>query len=98
MMRARLAGIGLALGIATAAGAQNPAQPPLAPATMVGVVRDSTGAPIADAEVVIRELTQGTRTNARGEFTLRDIPVGAYQVWFRRLGYRSVDYNWEARP
>lgn len=95
MMRARLAAIGLALGIATAAGAQNP---PLAPATMVGVVRDSTGAPIADAEVIIRELTQGTRTNARGEFALRDVPVGAYQVWFRRLGYRSVDYNWEARP
>jgi len=98
MMRARLAAIGLALGIATGAGAQNPAQPALAPATLAGVVRDSTGAPIADAEVVVRELTQGTRTNARGEFTLRDILPGAHQVWFRRLGYRSVDYNWDARP
>ncbi len=97
-MQRTLAALGFAVGFARAAAAQNPAQPALAPATIAGVVRDSTGAPIADAEVVVRELTQGTRTNARGEFTLRDIPPGAHQVWFRRLGYRSVDYNWEARP
>ncbi len=92
--------VALVIAVATARGAagQNPAPPALLPATIAGVVRDSTGAPIADAEVVVRELTQGTRTNARGEFTLRDIAPGAYQVWFRRLGYRSVDYNWEARP
>jgi hypothetical protein len=97
-MRRTLVVLGLCLGTASAAAGQNPAQPALAPATIAGVVRDSAGAPIADAEVVVRELTQGTRTNARGEFTLRDIPPGAHQVWFRRLGYRSVDYNWEARP
>ena len=97
-MRRTLAAVGIALATASAAAGQNPAQTALSPATIAGVVRDSTGAPIADAEVVVRELTQGTRTNARGEFTLRDIPPGAYQVWFRRLGYRSVDYNWEARP
>ena len=97
-MRRALAALGIVLGAASPAAGQNPAQPTLPPATLAGVVRDSTGAPIADAEVVVRELTQGTRTNARGEFTLRDIPPGAHQVWFRRLGYRSVDYNWEARP
>jgi hypothetical protein len=97
-MRRALAAIGAALALGTAASGQNPTVPPLPPASIAGVVRDSTGAPIADAEVVVRELTQGTRTNARGEFTLRDVPAGAYQVWFRRLGYRSVDYNWEARP
>jgi len=94
-MRRALVALGIFLGAASAAAGQNPA---LAPSTLVGVVRDSTGAPIGDAEVVVRELTQATRTNARGEFTLRDVPPGAHQVWFRRLGYRSVDYNWEARP
>src|SRR6476620_5111320 len=94
-MRRALAALGILLGAAGAAAGQNPA---LAPSTIAGVVRDSTGAPIPDAEIVVRELTQGTRTNTRGEFSLRDVPPGAYQVWFRRLGYRSVDYNWEARP
>lgn len=97
-MRRALNALAIALGAASVAAGQNPAQPALPPATIAGVVRDSTGTPIADAEVVVRELTQGTRTNARGEFTLRDIAPGAYQVWFRRLGYRSVDYNWAARP
>jgi hypothetical protein len=99
-MRRTLAAIGLALGTASVVPAQNPATPapPLPAATLTGVVRDSTGAPIADAEVIVRERTQGTRTNERGEFALREVPPGAYQVWFRRLGFRSVDYNWEARP
>ncbi len=97
-MRRTLVALGIAFGAASVAAGQNPVPTPLAPATLAGVVRDSTGAPIPDAEVVVRELAQGTRTNARGEFTLRDIAPGAYQVWFRRLGYRSVDYNWEARP
>ena len=97
-MRRALVALGIVLGAASAAAGQNPATPALPPASLTGVVHDSTGAPIADAEVVVRELTQGTRTNARGEFSLRDIPPGAHQVWFRRLGYRSVDYNWEARP
>jgi hypothetical protein len=99
-MRRALVALCIAGGLnaVSVAAAQNPAQPALPPATMAGVVRDSTGAPIADAEVVVREMTQGTRTNARGEFTLRDVSPGAYQVWFRRLGYRSIDYNWDARP
>jgi len=97
-MRQSVAAFAIGLVAASAAFGQNPSPPALAPSTIAGVVRDSTGAPISDAEVVVRELTQGTRTNARGEFTLRDIPPGAYQVWFRRLGFRSVDYNWEAKP
>ena len=97
-MRRALAALGIVFGAASSVAGQSPAPPALSPSTIAGVVRDSTGAPIADAEVVVRELTQGTRTNARGEFTLRDVAPGAYQVWFRRLGYRSVDYNWEARP
>jgi hypothetical protein len=69
-------------------------------ASLRGTVRDSAGAAIADAEVILREGSQdirSVRANARGEFVLSDVRAGAFAVWFRRLGYRSVDYNWNAR-
>jgi hypothetical protein len=65
-------------------------------ASLSGIVRDSTGTPVRDAEVTLRNGNRGTRTNERGEFTLSDVTPGAYDVWFRRLGYRSVEYNWAA--
>ena len=83
---ATLAGV----SAATVAPAQTPAR-------LTGIVRDSAGGVLADAEVILRETSRGIRTNARGEFTLDDVAPGAYRVWFRRLGYRSVEYNWAAR-
>jgi hypothetical protein len=70
---------------------------PPAPAALAGVIRDSAAAPIADAEVIVRDLGRTGRTDARGAFELRDVPAGAHEVWFRRLGYTSVEYNWAAR-
>jgi hypothetical protein len=61
-------------------------------------VRDTSGAPVRDAEVILRDANRATRTNDRGEFTLADVQVGSYSVWFRRLGYRSIEFNWVARP
>jgi hypothetical protein len=69
-------------------------------AMLIGTIRDSTGAPIASAEIVLREkgqILKSVRTNDRGEFGLTDVSPGAYTVWFRRLGFHSVDYNWAAR-
>src|SRR4051812_16676597 len=80
---------------ATGALAQAPAQ---APATLTGVVHDSVGKPIADAEVILRDApvaTTATRSNDRGQFTLQGDP-GSHSVWLRRLGYRSVEYTWRA--
>jgi hypothetical protein len=67
-----------------------------APATLTGVVHDSAGKPIADAEVILRDANRATRTNDRGQFTIPAPSAGSYGVWFRRLGYRSVDYTWRA--
>jgi hypothetical protein len=67
---------------------------------LIGTIRDSTGAPIPSAEIVLREkgqILKTVRTNDRGEFGLSDVMPGAYTVWFRRLGFHSVDYNWAAR-
>jgi hypothetical protein len=68
-----------------------------ATATLVGTVRDSSGAPVASAEIVLRGGTMATRTDARGNFALPAVAPGAYQVWFRRLGFYSITYNWAAR-
>src|SRR5689334_12362865 len=80
----------LFLGIAAAGTAE-------AQATIAGIVRDSAGRAIGDVEVILRDTNRGTRTDNRGQFTLGDVTPGNYRVWFRRLGYTSVEYNWAAR-
>lgn len=77
-----------------AARAQNA---PPATAILAGVIRDSTAAPIADAEIIVRDVGRTGRTDARGAFELRDVPAGAHEVWFRRVGYTTIEYNWRAR-
>jgi hypothetical protein len=95
-MTQRIVLLGLCLGLGggslDAAAAQNPR-----PATLTGVVRDSAGSPIGEAEITVRDLGRTTRAGATGAFTLAGLPPGAHEVWFRRLGYRSVEYNWSAR-
>jgi hypothetical protein len=80
-----------------AASAFSQATPAPSTATLAGVVRDSTGRAVGDAEVILRDANRGTRTNENGEFTLAGVQPGTYLVWFRRLGYTSVEYNWLAR-
>ena len=98
MNRSLLAALVIACARETLPAQGNPpARPTLAPATLAGVIKDSLDKPIADAEVFLRDVGRGTRTNARGEFTLGDVPPETYEVWFRRLGYESAQYTWSAR-
>jgi hypothetical protein len=90
----RLLVLGGWLAAFQAAAGQTPAP---ANATLGGVVHDSAGAPIADAEVIVRDAGKSVRAGARGEFSVADVPPGTHEVWFRRLGYTSVEYNWKAR-
>jgi len=69
-----------------------------APATLAGVVRDSAGNGLRDVEVLIRGTTHATRTNENGEFTLAGVAPGTYRAFFRRLGFQSVEYNWQPDP
>jgi hypothetical protein len=55
--------------------------------TLRGVVADSTGAPIVNADVGIVSLHKLTHTDERGRFSFEKIPVGAVDVSIRRLGY-----------
>ena len=45
-----------------------------------GVVRDKTGAPIPDASVTLDGSTLAVRSNARGEFSLPDVPDGLVKL------------------
>lgn len=81
-----------------AAGQVAQRAPEVQRAALVGVVKDTSGAPIADAEVVMRDQGRGARTDAQGRFTLAGVEPGTYRIWFRRLGFASIEYTWAARP
>lgn len=71
---------------------------PAAPvATLAGVVRDSTGAPIPSVEVIVTALGRSARTDFSGGFRVDGILPGAHRVWFRRLGYMSAQFDWAAK-
>jgi iron complex outermembrane recepter protein len=84
------------LGLAVANGPGATANPAFAAATALpkveGVVRSSTGAPVAHAEVSVvntgRGTLPGTFTDTEGRFTLRNLPAGRHRVQVEMLGYR----------
>ncbi len=57
---------------------------------VVGVVRDATGRPIADAVVYLAGVRREARTRADGAFRLSIPARGRYTVGARKLGYRGV--------
>ena len=56
--------------------------------SLSGRVTDSTGAPIAEARIVILEAGRSVRANADGRFLLTDVPDGTYGVSFAAIGFR----------
>ena len=62
--------------------------------TLRGVVIDTAGAPIPNADVGIASLRRLTRTDDSGRFVLADIRAGTLQISVRRLSYepRKIDH------
>jgi iron complex outermembrane receptor protein len=52
-----------------------------------GTVTDSTGEPLAGAEILLPSLNTGTTTNRAGEYYLQQVPAGQYQLICRFMGY-----------
>ena len=52
-----------------------------------GRVADSTGRPLAGAQVTLVELARVASTDANGAFILADVPAGRYTIVARRVGY-----------
>ena len=82
-----VAAVGLAGGVLALGPASLRAQEPPARGTVAGVVRDSTGAGIAGAEITIVGTGLRAHTNAQGEFRLTNVPAGTITVGVRRLGF-----------
>lgn len=57
--------------------------------TFSGVVRDTTGKPIGNVQVVVSSVHRVALTDDRGEFQLRGIPAGSYHVDLVRIGYAA---------
>jgi iron complex outermembrane receptor protein len=67
---------------ATRRAAPDPATPPV-----VGVVSDTAGAPLPDAQVAIAALRRSTSTDGNGRFVFRALPAGTYHLDVSLLGY-----------
>lgn len=65
-------------------------------ATLSGnVFAAATQAPIAGADVTVALLKRATQTDRGGNFVLRDLPPGAYDVTVRKVGYSPTDFRVE---
>jgi iron complex outermembrane recepter protein len=62
----------------------------VAPA-LVGAVRDSAGAPLANVQVIIASLNRVATTNSAGAFVFRGLPAGHYHLDAIFLGYARAD-------
>lgn len=59
------------------------------PSTLSGIVRTETGTPLVGATVYVLKLRKTVATNKDGEFTLRDVPDGEYEVIISYIGYEN---------
>lgn len=57
------------------------------PSTFSGIVRDESGAPLAGASVYVQKLKKTVVTDKDGEFTLKNVPDGEYEVTISYIGF-----------
>lgn len=67
------------------------AQTPASTAPLTGVVVDSTGKPVPDATVSVRNATATTRTNALGRFVIPGVPLGNTSITVRKIGWATAE-------
>ena len=89
--RSRLATSSLAFALAALAGDALGAQ--TFTSNLRGYVRSAAGAPVADAQVVTRDVEtnqrRGTTTNATGYYYIGGLRPGQYEVTLRRIGFEA---------
>src|SRR4051812_1617368 len=65
--------------------------------TIRGVVTDPTGATVPDATVTVKNintgLTQTTKTDSDGTYTIPYLPSGTYTVTMEKAGFRKAETN-----
>lgn len=54
---------------------------------VVGLIQDTTGAPLPNVQVVVGGTSRATTTDAHGRFVIRSLPAGTYHFDARLIGY-----------
>lgn len=88
-----MARLGLAAGAVLLAPAAGFAQNVLPRGTLSGMVRDSSGAGIAGAEITVSGTGLRAHTNSEGAFRLTNVPGGTITLGVRRLGFNPASVN-----
>lgn len=57
---------------------------------ITGNAKDNAGEPLSGASVQIKTLEKGTTTDFDGNYTLKNIPYGDYQLELSYLGYKTI--------
>jgi iron complex outermembrane receptor protein len=70
----------------SADGSSTPVRAPNAP-PIVGVVRDTAGAPVPNVQVIIPAVNRGALTDQNGRFVIRGLPAGTYHITTLLIGY-----------
>jgi hypothetical protein len=58
--------------------------------SVTGTIQDDAGAPIPGARISIKGLEKGAVTNARGVFTIKNLPLGSYQLRITANSYDTL--------
>jgi len=76
------------------AGSSAPIMGQAVNATLLGTVTDSSGAPVANAKVLLTETNTGiihnSQTNESGNYVLPDLPPGTYSVTAELAGFKRA--------
>lgn len=59
------------------------------PDAFSGIVKSEAGTPLVGATVYIRKLKKSMVTDAKGEFSLKNVPDGEYEVEISYIGYET---------
>ena len=86
------------LAIAVGGGASVAPSAKAQRSSVSGIVRDSSGAPIPEADVAIASAHLLTRTNNAGQFVLRKVDAGQSELSVRRLGYSPRSVQIDVQP
>jgi hypothetical protein len=85
MLRRRWLIVGI-LAITRSAGAQTGGR-------ISGIVRDSTAAPVANADVLVIPADRRVRTDSAGRFAVTGLDAGKYTVKARQFGYLPGEWS-----
>lgn len=79
--------LGVVANAAEARAALHGRDTPPATPLVLGEVRDPSGTPLPNVQVIVVEVSRTTSTNEQGRFTLAGLPAGIYHINTILLGY-----------